>query len=75
MNHITYAQRIREMSDEELAECFLSMIITYTQALGVDLDDHTDNTVATVRYTLINQLRSPYDEDMENIGVGGDSYD
>lgn len=71
MNYITYAQRIREMSDEELADCLLSMIVTYSQALGVNLDGHTDNTVAAVRYALINQLRLPCDEDTKTIGTGG----
>lgn len=65
MNHITYAQRIREMSDEELVDCLLSMIVTYSHAIGVDLDDHTDNTVIALRYALINQLTFPYDGDSE----------
>lgn len=71
MNYITYAQRIREMSDEELADCLLSMIVTYSHALGVDLDDHTDNTVAAMRYALIDQLRLPFDNNAEDIGTGG----
>lgn len=71
MNCITYAQRIREMSDEELADCLLSMIVTYSQALGVNIDDHPDYTIAAVRYALINQLRLPCDEGTKTIGVGG----
>lgn len=63
MNYITYAQRIREMSDDELADCMLSMILTYSHALGVDFDDCTGNTVAAMRYALINQLKRPCDSD------------
>lgn len=60
-NTITYAQRIREMTDEELADCLLAMIVTYSHALGAGFDDRTDNTMVSIRYALIDQLRLPCD--------------